>query len=138
MEGLDAWLDKRPHTAQWDPQKDIGWEQCFLGFLSNEWGHIQAQHYKKLGERKLTAQIWGMKVIQYIWTMAKKAWKIRNDVVHDDTDPATKHRYRTEVEEKVRYLYILENQLSAFDRDLLAEPIEEKLKWENILSRSMA
>jgi hypothetical protein len=111
-----------------DPQKDIGWEQCFLGFLSHKWGHMQAEHYKRLGERKLTAQIWGMKVIQYIWTMAKKAWKIRNDIVHDDKDPLVKHRHRKEVEEKVRYLYSLKNRMSAFDRDWLAEPLEEKLK----------
>jgi hypothetical protein len=128
VDGLDAWLDNRQYIMKDDPQKDIGWEQCFLGFLSHKWGHMQAEHYKRLGERKLTAQIWGMKVIQYIWTMAKKAWKIRNDIVHDDKDPLVKHRHRKEVEEKVRYLYSLKNRMSAFDRDWLAEPLEEKLK----------
>jgi hypothetical protein len=128
VDGLDAWLDKRQCTVQDDPQKDIGWEQGFLGFLSHKWGHMQAAYYKKLGEQKLTAKTWGMKVIQYIWTMAKKAWKIRNDIVHDDKDPLVKHRRRTTVEEKVTYLYSLENQMSAFDRDWLAEPLEERLK----------
>jgi hypothetical protein len=128
VDGLDAWLDKRQCTVQDDPQKDIGWEQGFLGFLSHKWGHMQAAYYKKLGEQKLTAKTWGMKVIQYIWTMAKKAWKIRNDIVHDDKDPLVKHRRRTTVEEKVTYLYSLENQMSAFDRDWLAEPLEERLQ----------
>ena len=68
-------------------------------------------------------------MIQYIWVQAKKAWKLRNDIVHDKVDPASKHHYRMEIEEKVRYLYTtLETQLSMFDRDLLAVPLEEKLQ----------
>ena len=33
-----------------------------------------------------------------------------------------------EIEDKVKYLYTLENQLLMFDRDLLAVPLEEKLQ----------
>ena len=39
-----------------------------------------------------------------------------------------KRRHRMEIEDKVKYLYSLKNQLSMFDRDLLAVPLEEKLK----------
>jgi hypothetical protein len=74
--GLDAWLDQRQNTHKWDPQKDIGWQQCFLGFISDEWGQKQQEHYNTLGEEKLTARTWGMQLIQYLWVQAKKAWKI--------------------------------------------------------------
>ena len=49
-------------------------------------------------------------------------------MLHSDDNPATKHRHRMEVEEKVKYLYSLKDRLLAFDRDLLAEPLEEWLK----------
>ena len=126
--GLAAWLDQKQHKSVYDPQKEIGWEQGFFGFLSCEWGHRQQRYYNKIGERKLTAKTWGMKVIQYTWVQAKKAWKLRNDIVHDKVDPASKHHYRMEIEDKVKYLYTLENQLSMFDRDLLAVPLEERLQ----------
>jgi hypothetical protein len=126
--GLDAWLDQRKNTHTLDHQKEIGWHQCFLGFLSAKWGQQQQEHYNKLGEEKLTARTWGMKIIQYLWVQAKKAWKIRNDKAHDDNDLEAKSRYREELERKVRHLYKYENQLSASDRDILAEPIEVRLK----------
>lgn len=128
--GLESWLDKRENTYSWDPQKHIGWEQFLSGFLSEEWGHRQEKHLRTIGETKLTARTWGMKLIQYMWEQAKKAWKIRNDLVHDQDDNDAKHRYRMELETKVKHLYKYKDQLIATDKDILANPLEEILSMK--------
>jgi hypothetical protein len=128
VSGLDAWLDNRTNTFSWDPQKDIGWEQCFMGFLSCEWGHKQAQHFQSIGDRDSNAQVWGMKLIQYMWEQGKRVWKQRNDKVHSKEDPDARNQQRKEIEAKVRNLYNYADQLSATDRDLLARPLEERLR----------
>ena len=56
----------------------------------------------------------------------QKSMETENDIVHDKVDPASKHRYPMEIKDKVN-LYSVKNQLSMFDRDLLAVPLEEKL-----------
>ena len=48
--------------------------------------------------------------------------------MHDDTDLEVKSRYREELERKVKHLYTYENKVSAFDRDIFADAIEERLK----------
>jgi t-SNARE complex subunit (syntaxin) len=43
-------------------------------------------------------------------------------------DITAKSRYREEIEQKVRHLYSYKNQLTAFDKDILADPLEKRLK----------
>jgi hypothetical protein len=124
--GLDAWIDGRANTHPIDPQKEIGWEQCFMGFLADDWGHRQARHFTRIGETEVSSTTWGMKLIQFLWEHGKKAWKLRNDLVHAD-DPASTSRFRKELEIKVSDLYRQEPKLSAIDRDLLAVPLEQRL-----------
>ena len=127
VSGLEAWLDNRENTYSWDPQKLIGWEQGFTGFLSDKWGERQAKHYHSIGKWKQTAYTWGMKLIQFMWQHANKAWKLRNDLVHGKDDPEALHRFRIELEAKIHRLYSLKNKLSNTDQDQLAEPIETVL-----------
>jgi hypothetical protein len=124
--GLDAWIDGRENTHPIDPQKEIGWEQGFMGFLAADWGHRQAKHFARTGETEVSATTWGMKLIQFLWEQGKKAWKLRNDLVHAD-DPASTSRFREELEFKVTTLYRQEPKLSAIDKDLLAVPLEQRL-----------
>jgi hypothetical protein len=124
--GLDAWVDGCKNTHPIDPQKEIGWEQCFMGFLADDWGHRQARHFTRIGETEVSSTTWGMKLIQFLWEHGKKAWKLRNDLVHAD-DPASTSRFRKELETKVSDLYRQEPKLSAIDRDLLAVPLEQRL-----------
>jgi hypothetical protein len=125
--GLDAWVDGRANTHPVDPQREIGWEQCFMGFLADNWGHRQAKHFAKIGETEVSATTWGMKLIQFLWEQGKKVWKIRNNLVHADDDPTIKNRFREELELNVKTLYRNEHKLSAIDRDLLAVPLERRL-----------
>ena len=128
--GLKDWLHYRPNSCSWDPQKDIRWEQFFTGFISAEWGYKQQEHYDQIRERKLTSVTWGMKLIQCMWQHAKKAWKLRNDLVHGKEDPNSDaaKRFRADLEIKVRNLYSYSDKLYEGDRDLLSMPLEERLQ----------
>ena len=61
-----------------------------MGFRHEDCGHQQSKHFHKIKENNVSATTWGMNLIQYLWEQGKKAWKIRNDLVHDDGNPAEK------------------------------------------------
>ena len=71
-----------------------------------------------------------MKLIQFMWEHARKAWKIRNDVVHDKSDSEVMNRYAKAIQEKVTHMYTYENRVSAGDRDIFAMPLEERLRMK--------
>jgi len=124
LEGIDAWITRRQRLPGWDPQASIGWEQFLYGFVSYEWGQRQARFKKD----PAIAYTWTMRLIQFLWHQSKAGWLARNERVHDKESAIAAQHYRNQLEEKVRRLYSFYDSLSARDKDLLAVPLETRLR----------
>jgi hypothetical protein len=71
-----------PDNATWkQQQREIGWLNFLMGFVSRAMVQLQQDYYHTLGLRN-TGHKWAAKIISHGWQMLYKLWLGRNEVLH--------------------------------------------------------
>ena len=68
---------------------------------------------------------WIKNISQWLVHQAHNLWTQRNHYIHDKTNK--KSTMDHVLNDKIRQLYSLQNQIRYYDRDLFAQPLEERL-----------
>ena len=141
MAGITGWLDKDRLTKQhrcpktmrkcFELQSELGWNIAMCGLLDENWfalqdAHLRAtQHKTKKGDNY--GMTWATKLSSWLIREARKRWKERCEEVHS-REEGTFSKTERETLEQVRNLYKLQDEVSHHDRDIFAEPLDEKLQ----------
>ena len=138
MHGVTGWLhldrlDDRtnvPVSMQdcYELQCEVGWNLVFSGLFDETWGCHQETHFATKHERGAdeTGLAWNTKLCSWIIREARQVWLQRNDEVHTANDGNSK--MERETLDQVQKLYSMSSDISYLDRQIFAEPIEEKMK----------
>ena len=62
-------------------QNNIGWDQMWLGRISECWGEAQGRFYKRINSRK-TGNTWAQELIKELWRIHWAIWNQRNEILH--------------------------------------------------------
>jgi hypothetical protein len=115
-------------------QAYIGWAQLFQGRLVSEWSTLQEEFLEKnsteleLDRRHYTGAIWARKLVNTLWTIIRAQWDSRNADKHG-RNPEESHSIRRErLVQQVPTRYQLAPLMKATDRNLVEEPIEQKMQ----------
>jgi hypothetical protein len=121
-----------PFRAALEAQEKIGWLAMLRGYWATAWQEsFEATRFVPLNEEKkdrLKRQIqmagWQRKVIQTMWGMSIKLWKLRNDERHG-WDKESRDRSRREVLHKeLEDLYLRKDEYPARVQRLLRDSYE--------------
>ena len=75
-------------------QYNIGWNQIFMGRISQEWLQLYEDSYKRPPDCKkkkhfFDGYVWGASLVEKILQQVIHLWEQRNKDVHGKTDPET-------------------------------------------------
>ena len=106
----------------------------FAGLLPTHWTH-QAQQTHNDPTIRSTSKYWNTQFSKWITIQGHAVWLLRNQQVHEhDKDKSTMDLH---LNQKIRQLYQLQENMSHHDRDIFHRPIEDtialsekqKLRW---------
>jgi hypothetical protein len=112
-------------------QAFVGWSQLCQGRLVTNWSQLQEDYLEtnqatlKLDRRYYSGELWTRKVISLLWAVIRAQWNHRNADLHGKTK-AENHAIRLLGD--ITALYKEAPNMLTADRDLLAQPITDRMK----------
>jgi hypothetical protein len=137
---FDAYFEGRPYRPQKygypneyhrliEGQHRIGWEHIWKGKFHRDWAVLQEKslEFRNLASDRNTGSIWLTKLLTHMWGQIRIHWEARKLVLHgtDETSLAIK---TAKLIPRIEYIYSLKPRLLEADQDLLAYPLEDRLK----------
>jgi hypothetical protein len=106
-------------------QDQIGWQQLIMGRLSKKWA---AAYENETGNN--TGHRWLSRIIRTTWNHIDKRWKERCELASNE-NPTTAALNNKEMDEKIKQLYEMRNEVDEVYGKILGNPIEQKqsLPW---------
>jgi hypothetical protein len=126
--------DKPQFQALIQAQQAIGWEQLFQGRFTKHWSLLQDKYldqnqaHLKLDRQFNSGEIWTRKLIALLWTTVRACWDHRNSSRHGHTREENHAIRRARLLLSIQALYIDAPHMLADDRDVLALPLETRMK----------
>ena len=92
-------------------QEQIGWDSFRCGFLSTQWGHLQA-HYARteLNYQSFDQDSWTATIVQQLWTHGHAMWDLRNECLHGASHEESRGKRLRLLRQRVRQLYAHEDR----------------------------
>jgi hypothetical protein len=115
-------------------QAFVGWSQLFQGRLVTNWSHLQEDYLEtnratlKLDRRYYSGELWTRKVISLLWTIICAQWDHRNADLHGKTKAENHAIRKARLLGDITALYDEAPNMLAANRDLLAQPITDRMK----------
>ena len=97
------------------------------GFIDYRWQYNQADYFPPEGEKKLKPEVWAKQLVEFLWQQSRSVWDLRNDEVHDRSSAKAMDYARHQCEIDVRAIYASADLMSAYDRQMLDTPMEDRL-----------
>jgi len=112
--------------TQETPTNQIYQFTIFAGLLPLQWTTRPAEQHLTHTAITHTTNLWAKGLSSWMTQQGHTAWIVRNKQIHkDDDSPTTIHHY---LNNKIRQLYALQQEVGYHDRDMFTTPIEERLK----------
>jgi hypothetical protein len=127
-------VDNPKFSSLLQSQTNVGWSQIFQGRLAQNWSRLQDECLVnnndefKLDHRYWTGEIWTRKLISLLWFTMRAQWDLRNADRHGRTKAANHAIQHAWVLKSITDLHLIAPHMLAADRDILAEPLQDKLQ----------
>ena len=92
-------------------QEQIGWDSFRCGFLSTQWGNLQAQYARtELKYQSFDHDSWTTTIVQQLWTHGHAMWDLCNECLHGASHEESRGKRLRLLCQRVRQLYSHEDR----------------------------
>ena len=128
-------------------QGQMGWENFFLGRWHRKWADVQHRHLRQTGSKR-SSRRWTVAIIKKLFQISWDMWDHRNKVKHNPGGQAEREANQ-EIDTLVLQLHALgPPSVHPQDRhlynnyptiqELLAEPMETRMRWTKDIQQAQA